>query len=778
MKPDSGIQTKVASTFPDRHLGPLICLVIIVITVMVFWQVSSHDFVNIDDSVYVSDNAEVKSGLTADNVAWAFTTTRANFWHPLTWLSYMLDTELFGVNPGGYHFTNLLLHILNILLIFHVFRRMTGDVWKSSLVAALFAIHPLHVESVAWISQRKDVLSTLFWVLTMLAYLRYVERPSEKRYLLILLIFVFGFMAKPMLVTLPFVLLLMDLWPLDRVFHHAPINIKKSQYTSTIKLIKRNTWALVREKLPLFIITTVASVAAYTFQEAGEALTSLDRLPMELRIGNAFISYVKYILTMIWPTNLAVFYPHPEILTWWHAGFASLFLVTVSLLAVKYMRSKPWLFVGWFWYLGTLVPVIGLVQVGSFAMADRYTYIPLIGIFIIVAWGVPELFGKWRYRAVVITILTLVSMAGFAVATYIQVGYWSNSVTLFKHTVEVTSKNRIANYNLGNALSKQGQWNEAVYYYKEALKIDPAYTQAYNNLGFAYYNLGRPADAIIQYVTALKISPGLKVTHNNLGNALAVNGELEKAILHYKEAHYLDPAFTKPYINLGNIRFYQSKPEEAIVLYMQALAIDTNSAVALKNMGLAKLQLGKLKEAITHLTKASVIDPGDAGTRNTLATAQVIQEKIKRAVDNLNKILQSDPEVYSMQEMLDRLNETKLLLDRAIDSYQTSLSRMSGFVRENFNANNIKDINLVVKAYDKLRYYVEKIIQLGPGSIDVYYYKACIYALQGRAEKAVAFLDKGIRSRRLDPERLYNDINMKNIKDSVVFKQLLTEIRP
>ncbi len=378
----------------------LICLFLVLATLTVYWQVGNYEFVNFDDDKYIIENFHVQKGLTRDSVIWAFTATHVSNWHPLTWLSHMLDFQLYGLNPSGHHLTNVFFHLVNTLLLFLVLKLMTGALWRSGLVAALFAVHPLHVESVVWVAERKDVLSTLFWMLTLWAYLGYTKRPGVKRYLVILLAFALGLMAKPMLVTLPFVLLLLDYWPLKRIeLGQSAIGLPAASQPSTIaNKPGAQAFRLLLEKTPMFVLAAVSSVVTFIVQKSGGAVGALETYPFKIRMANALLSYVIYLKKMIWPQNLAVFYPHPgQSLPMWQAAGAGLLLVVVSIAVIRAGRRYPYLPVGWLWYVGTLVPVIGLVQVGDQAMADRYTYVSLIGLFIVVAWGVPDVARSWRY---------------------------------------------------------------------------------------------------------------------------------------------------------------------------------------------------------------------------------------------------------------------------------------------------------------------------------------------------------------------------------------------
>ena len=537
-----------------RHfLILLISLFLIVVTLAAFEQLRNHAFINLDDDIYITKNRQVQSGLTLEGVTWAFTTMHAGNWHPLTWLSLMLDCQLYGLNPSGHHLTNLVFHIVNTLLLFLVLERMTGALWRSGFVAALFALHPLHVESVAWVVERKDVLSTFFWMLTMWTYAHYVERPGFNRYLLVLLFFTLGLLSKPMLVTLPFVLLLFDYWPLGRFQFGQSSGDPKSHTSKSMNPGDQKSIAfrLVREKAPFFALCAVSSVLTIFAQQKGGAVIPLEHYPLESRIANALVSYVSYIEKMIWPRNLAVFYPYQEMLPIWKVVGSGLLLVCVSLLVIRAARKLPCLVVGWFWYLGTLIPVIGLVQVGVQAMADRYTYVPLIGLFIMIAWSAPDILVGWRYRRVVLSISVGLLPLLLMIVTKLQVKHWQSGVKLFEHSLDVTFNNFVIHNNLGAALAEQGKIQEAMAHYTEALRIKPDLVQAHNNLGGALAEQGKIQEAMAHFAEALRIKPDYAEAHNNLGGALARQGKIQEAMAHYTEALRIKPDYAKAHINLG-----------------------------------------------------------------------------------------------------------------------------------------------------------------------------------------------------------------------------------
>ena len=570
-------------------------------TLLVFWQIKNHDFVNYDDNRYITENRHVQGGLTVEGIIWAFTTTYATNWHPLTWLSHMLDISLFGLNPGYHHLMNLLFHIANTLLLFFILRRMTGEVWKSGFVAALFALHPLHVDSVAWIAERKDVLSTFFFMLTLLAYVFYVEKPVFRRYLFVFFFFVFGLLSKPMLVTLPFLLLLLDYWPLSRF----ESNKDKSKAKIPLHLI----W----EKIPLFALSFLSSIVTFFARQHGGAVKSLELFLLNIRIENALISYLSYIGKMIWPFNLAVFYPHPgNNLPLLNAFLALLFLLFITVFVMRKIKKLPYLFVGWFWYVGTLVPVIGLI------MADRYTYISLIGIFIMIAFGIPDVLKKWQYQRIFLSLSAGGILSILMVLTWIQVGYWKNSITLFEHALNVTSNNYLAHNNLGVVQARRGKLNEAITHYHEALRIKPDDTDTHNNLGFALAQQGKLEEAIFHFKEAIKINPDNEYAQINMGTAMAHQGRLGEAIFHFKEAVRINPDNETTHKNLAVALINQGKIDEAIFHLKEMVRINPDNGTTHNNLGVFLARQGKLKEAIFHFREALKINPEDMEARKNL----------------------------------------------------------------------------------------------------------------------------------------------------------------
>ncbi len=495
----------------------MICIFLTIATLMVFWWINKCDFFIFDDLNYVTQNYHIQKGITLDGIRWAFTTGHAANWHPLTWISHMLDVQFFGLKPHWHHLTNLLFHVANTLLLFFVLRRMTKALWESAFVAALFALHPLHVESVAWVAERKDVLSAFFWILTMGAYYSYVEDQRPGKYLIVVLFFALGLMSKPMVVTLPFVLLLLDYWPLKR-FQQIPSDqkistaatgdtqkgkSKKQKRRDAREAVKaempvgsRQRWALIfsllYEKIPLFALTALSCIVTYLVQEEGGAVRAW---PLSVRISNAFVSYIAYIGKMLWPTDLAFLYPLPPSLPAWQVIGAVLLMIAVTVVVIWKAGKIPYAAVGWLWYAGTLVPVIGLVQVGFQSRADRYTYIPLIGLFIIAAWGISEFSKKWRYRKEVLFASSLVVLACFSMVTWTQVRYWQNSITIFDRALNVTDNNYISYDGRGHAYGNLGNYQQAIKDYDKVLEINPEYAGTYISRGKAYANLGNNTQA-------------------------------------------------------------------------------------------------------------------------------------------------------------------------------------------------------------------------------------------------------------------------------------------
>ena len=618
-----------------------VCLFLIMTTLAVFWQVHDHGFIYLDDPGYVTENPRVQEGLSRKNIVWAFATPHMGLWIPLTWLSFMLNFELYGLNPGGYHLTNLFLHIANTLLLFLVLKRITQRLWRSAFVAALFALHPLRVESVVWVAERKDVLSTLFWMLTMLAYVEYSARPRPYRYLLALLALACGLMAKPMLVTLPFVLLLLDYWPLGRLQPRLTAGEIEAQSRDRGSLI----FTLIWEKLPFFALAGACAVITYLAHQSAGYIKTSDVLPFGVRLANAVVAYVAYIWKMIWPQKLAVFYPPSveSLLTWQTAG-AGLLLLLITITFTRAGRHRPYLVFGWLWYLATLVPVIGLVQAGSQAMADRFTYVPLIGLFIIIAWGVPDLLHGWRRRRVFLGAAASILVLVLMFCTWGQVQHWRNNITLFEHALNVTDDNFLAHNNLGESLAQQGKMGRAIIHFSEALRIRPDLAGVQNNMGNALVSQGRFEEAIVHYAKALRIQPNYAAAHNNLAIALASLGRFNEATVHYYKVLKLKPKSAETHNNLGVALVQLGKVQAAIGHYTKALEIEPRYAESHNNLGNVLADLGMLKEAAVQFTKALEVKPTYWKAHNNLGVALARQGKLEEAIDHFEEALRLKPD--------------------------------------------------------------------------------------------------------------------------------------
>ena len=556
----------------------IIGLFLVLSTLAVYWPVSSHEFVGYDDDGYVTENARVKRGLTIDNIVWAFQATQKSNWHPLTWLSHMLDVQLFGMHAGAHHMTSVFFHILNSLLLFAVFKKMTGRVWPSGFVAALFALHPLHVESVAWIAERKDVLSTFLGMLALWSYARYTDFPGMRRYLPVVGFFLLSLMAKPMLVTLPFVLLLLDYWPLKRV----RLNAFDLQTGETHQRLPASQ--LFLEKTPLFFLSLLSCGITFLVQQKTGALASIQLQPLSFRMANALVAYVKYIQKMIWPDHLAVLYPYPASISAWYVIAAVVVLGGVTFLAVRYANKFPWLVVGWLWYLGTLVPVIGIVQTGVQAMADRYAYVPAIGLFIIAAWGGSRIAAGWRHKLKALSVASACIIIFCMAAARFQVRYWHDSFVLFNHALAATSDNYVMHNNLGYELASKGHFDEAIKHYREALTIHPDFETAYINLGVALRRQGRVEDSIKYYYAVLSARPKYAGVHHHLGISMLHTGKIDAAIAHFRQALSIKPDYAEVYNSLGAAMVSKGKIKEAIVSFRQALRIDPDFPEAKNNL--------------------------------------------------------------------------------------------------------------------------------------------------------------------------------------------------
>lgn len=607
-----------------------ICLLLFAMAALVYWPVRNCEFIDYDDPGYFSSNAHVLGGWTWSNVRWAFTNDDAANWHPLTWLSLMLDAEFFGKGPAGPHFTNLLFHAANTVLLFLWLRCLTSAMWRSAMVAALFALHPLHVESVAWVAERKDVLSVFFEFLSLLAYARWARtrtkiesqesiagtmnpafgpRSSTLDYSLALFFFACALMSKPMAVTLPFLLLLLDWWPLKR------FNVQGSGFA---------VQNLILEKIPFFALSAISCVITFFVQQKGGAVATLTKFSMLARVENAFVSYARYLGKTIWPAMLANPYPHPG---FWPPGlvlFAILLFIIFTCAVFWLRRSFPCAIVGWFWFVGTLIPVIGLVQVGGQSMADRYAYLPVVGIFIILVWGVAEACARWRFPKRATVLLCMIVLAACAARTRNQLSFWKNDGTLFSHALAVTKNNYIACVNLGTWFSKNGQIKEALDCYDMALQMSPSDPSVLYDVANAFAKLGHWDEAVENYRRALQITPDQPDILDNLGFALAAKGQFADAVTNFQSALKLKPDSSKAHNNLATVLFRQGKFQEAGRHFYEALRLEPDNPRLCVNLGDTLVKMGNIKAAAECYQQALQLEPDNAAAKAKLQALALI----------------------------------------------------------------------------------------------------------------------------------------------------------
>ena len=617
----------MSSAGKDKSWAALVCVALAAATLVVFWGARQCQFVNYDDPAYIASNEAIQHGLTAQSVRWAFQTGAASNWHPLTWLSHMADVDLYGMEPAAHHLTSVLLHAINGVMLFLILRRMTGALWRSAFVAAVFALHPLRVESVVWVSERKDVLSTLFWMLTVWAYVRHAEKFKVQGsmfkvfYGLSLVFFAFGLMSKPMLVTLPFVLLLLDYWPLARL----PLGMA----------------GLVKEKIPFFILAVASSVVTFLVQRHGGAVSSLTGVPVGARVGNAFISYVRYVAKMFWPARLSPLYPHPGYWPWWEVGGAVVLMAAVTAWVIRRARSQPYLLVGWFWFVGMLAPTIGLVQVGIQSMADRYSYVASVGLLIMLTWGAADWMGTHRW---VLATAAALALGACAILTTRQVAFWRTSETLFTHAVEVTDNNYLAYNNLGFDFSNRGEMERAMVYFQKALDINSNYDEAHNNLGYALAALGRDQEATNEYIKALSLNPRLTEAHNNLGIALGHLGLSDAGIHEYQVALEENPRHAGAHNNLGVALAMRGQLDEAIAQFRLSIACQENYLSAHSDLGNALAMKGDLAGATREYEFCLKMDAKDPQVHNNLGNVLAQQGKLEEAIAQYGIALNLKPD--------------------------------------------------------------------------------------------------------------------------------------
>jgi len=688
---DSADMYHLPLKWPDKINRIMIPILLICVTATVYLPLKNHSFINFDDNLYVTDNQHVQKGLNPESIQWAFQLTESGgraYWHPLTWISHMIDCQLFGVRAGMHHLVNLILHLLNICLLFILLNYMTGNIWKSAFVAALFGLHPINVDSVAWIAERKNLLSTVFWFISILGYAYYARRPSVYRYSLIVVSFILGLMAKPMLVTLPCVLLLMDFWPLNRLRwgQHPHETENPSVFHPA------STYRLILEKLPLMALSFSAIIFSMISLQSHARIIDKGYIPFSLRISNAIISYVLYLKNMIWPENLTIFYPFPESIPLWKTCLAAVFLILFSAAVMSRAKKHPWLVTGWLWFLGTLVPVSGLIQGGLWpSLADRWAYIPLIGIFIIIAWGVPEIFKNLTFNKFILAISALTVLGLLVYKTSVQLGYWKNDYTLFSHALDVNENDFIAHthlaiyyekaenpeqamyhftksseikpnmpYALGsfaNFLYKQGDYQQALLYFNKALWLDPQDEQLYIGIGDLYLKQGVPEKAIYYYSQALQIEPESAGIHNRLAVAFLNHGFPEQAINEYELAINIKPDNPDFHYNLGLVKAKQGKTLQALSHFKSALKQSSDYIPAHLSIAEIMFQNGKWPEALNYYNMALQIDENDETIHYNIGVVLLRMDQPEKAFSHFKTALEINPEYEKAKAALTELNQ-------------------------------------------------------------------------------------------------------------------------
>jgi protein O-mannosyl-transferase len=614
---------------PKHYTNLILCAALIVVTLAVYWPVRNHEFIDLDDDAYIVSNPNVKSGLSWQGVKWAFTTGHAANWHPVTWLSHQFDCQFFDLKPAAHHLINLLFHIINTILVFLVFNRMTKGVWQSAFIAGLFALHPLHVESVAWVAERKDMLSTMFWLLTMFAYVRYAERNSISRYFIALVLFILGLMSKPMLVTLPIVLLLLDYWPLER--------LQKS---------KSSIFSLIIEKIPFFVLSIISSVITFMVQQHSQATSVI--LPLEVCLANAINSYAVYIGKMIWPIHLAVLYPHIY-------GFIPVFkiivfavmLIVATIVLIYYGRRHKYLIVGWFWYIVTLVPVIGIIQVGSQAMADRYTYIPLTGIFLIIAFGASELLQNIPVKKYIFTALAIIVLLGCVTTTSKQLKYWQDDYPLYDHALTVIEQTYLTQDNVSELGPRR--------HTSEALRYVPNSPVLHTIFGTTLLELNRLDEAIDNFKFAIELDPNYLTPYYNMAIALGQKGDVNGAIEQYKSIIRLKPDFVDAYSFTGELLYQKGQFAESIEYLEKAIQFAPDNIPLHNRLMTAYASIGKIDEAIEHCRIVLKANPNDAEMLTNLGILLQVQGRVDEAIESYRKALQINPNFQKARENLETI---------------------------------------------------------------------------------------------------------------------------
>ena len=601
-------------------------IILIVVTLTVYWRVHGYDFINYDDPTYVTENSHVQAGLTLDGIRWSFSTKYLGFWNPLVWLSFMLDYQVYGLNAHGYHITNIILHILNTLLLFWLFCRMTGAVWKSAFVAAIFALHPLHVESVAWITERKDVLSAFFWMLTLCLYVYYTEKPVIKRYLLVLFSFILALMSKPMAVTLPAILILVDYWPIKRFESH------KEHFF---------LWQL-KEKAPFFVFSAVLVII--TLYGSFNLEKSVFYVPFISRIANDPAAFVAYLEKTFWPYEMTVFYPFPDQILVWQVIAASIFIILITAIVLFMAKRFPYLLTGWFWFVISLLPVLGAIHESAYSMADRYHYLPSIGLSVMLAWGIPTLFKSEQRRNKMLLPIGVIILLTFSLLTWKQCGYWKNNVELWEHALKVTNDNYLAQNNLGLALFAEGKVDGALDHYSKAISIKPNDAVPYQNNATIYSKTGKYNLAIENCSIAIRLKPDNADAHNSRGNVYAKIGNYEQALQDFNEAIRLKPDYVDSYLNRASLYYKQGQYQEAVDDLNKAAPLSSANDLIYFNRGNFNIKLGRYQQALDDFSQSIRLKPDNYEAYNNRAFIYLMFGRYEQALEDYSKAIDLKPD--------------------------------------------------------------------------------------------------------------------------------------
>ena len=785
----------------------LLLLLLTICTLWVYIHIGSYDFINIDDDKYVVLNSHVNQGLSLKSIAWAFgfsDTALEFYWHPLTWISHMTDIQLFGRDAGMHHYTSLFIHIVNALLLFIIFYKMTKKTWQSFFVAALFALHPMNVDSVAWIAERKNVLSTLFWFLIMLSYVSYAKKPGLKKYLLILILFISGMMCKPMLLTLPCVLLLLDFWPLGRIRIFKQPTPQHDTASNLPKFSKKTIYQAILEKLPLLLISILFTIISIYSVHSTQQILSGESLPFLLRFENAIVTYLKYIGKIIWPQNFAIFYPFPDSIPIWQVLMAGCALAGMTIFALLRIRKAPYIIVGWLWYMGTMFPVSGIFQQGRWPeMADRWAYVPTIGLFIVIAWGGSHILSRLPYQKILSSTIMLTIIGLLMILSRHQVSYWKNSQTLLTHALQVTKNNYVAMFNMGAFLATKGKTDQAIDYYRQVMEIRQE-SIFYNNLGNCLVKKGKIEEAIKNFQIALRMNPLSVKALNNLGNAYAEKGQYLTATNYFNKA--LEQSTTKEdiHVNMGNMYIKMDQFDKAIHHFNSVLTELPDQIEANIGMGVALARLNRIDEAIACYKTVLKVKPENAEAHNNLATLLLQKNQLAEAKTHFQAALKYKPDYDSAQANLKKLQEisenrqnieSRLQqqidekpdnpelhykmgvlyhktehYDQAIKSYQAAIDLDPQYTSALFN------LGVVLATLDKYEHAVDvfkQLIELQPDNNLVDYNLACIYSKWNKPEEAIHWIKKAEENGYNNWEKLKTDPDLENIRSHEYFQNLL-----